>query len=96
MVWKRWHTGLWLMVSILLTVALTAVLWFVFEIPGLVGFLFLPFLLYGARIFGGKSRDVDEHAAAKSPGDARTCPVCGESPREPWDRYCPRDGSYLR
>lgn len=96
MVWKRWHTGLWLVISLVATIALTALLWFVFEVPGLIGFLFLPFLFYGARLFGDKASYVDDEAQPKDPGDARTCPVCGEPPREPWDRYCPRDGAYLR
>lgn len=94
--WDRSKTALWFAISLALTVALTAVLWFVFHVPGLIGFLFLPFLFYGARLFGGKQVSEEKGEERKKSRDARTCPACGRPPREPWDRYCPHDGSYLR
>lgn len=89
MVWQKARTMKWLVISIVVTVAGTALLWTLFGQRALFGFLFLPFLPFA---FGGGRRGDGR------PGDARAvpiCPRCDYKARGPEERYCPRDGSSL-
>lgn len=88
--WNKRLTVVWLLASIVITVAVTGVLWFVFHVPVFVGFLLLPFL-WSLRWFSGGSKD------RSGPADQEgVCPVCGRQAREPGERYCARDGARLR
>lgn len=76
---SRWLVAV---VGLLASLAASAVIWWVFDVPFL--FLFVPFVPY-LLVRGRRSE----------PPPARTCPRCGFSTRDPDFRYCPRDGARL-
>lgn len=87
MAWDRARTAKWLVISIIITVGGTVLLWSVFGPGALFGFLFLPLLPFA---FGGGRRS--DHDA---PYRVRSCPRCDFASAEPDVHYCPRDGAPL-
>ena len=65
------------------SVALSAALWYVFDVPFV--FLFLPFVPFFFLRRGG--------AAGATP--KKRCPVCGYETQNPSYDHCPRDGTEL-
>lgn len=87
MVSSRTTTAL---VGILLSLALSAALWYYFD--SLLFFLFVPFVPFLLR--GSRGRSVD--VAESRPGlEAAECPTCGYRTADPEHDYCPRDGTRL-
>lgn len=71
-----------------LSIALSAVVWRVFDVPFL--FFAVPFVpfLFSRRLRGGTRSGGPERPV-------RECPVCGFRTADPRDDYCPRDGTRL-
>jgi len=73
------------LLGILLSLAISAIVWYVFGNPFL--FLAVPFVPF---LFRRGTPD----SAARPP--LRVCEHCGFAPRDPDYEYCPRDGHRLR
>lgn len=97
MPWNKRLTLVGFFLSVGVSLLLTVALWQLFGFAGFVGLLFLPFLWHGFRLFGGDREPEERESWYKSREPAKgRCPVCGWEAETAEDRYCPRDGSYLR
>jgi len=70
-------------VGLVASLAISVVLWVVFDFPFF--FLFVPFVPFLFRRGGEEVED----------SRVRECPECGFRSRDPQVRFCPRDGSRL-
>lgn len=75
--------GLVALLGLGLSAALSAALWYVFDVPFVL--LFLPFVPF----FFLRRRGVADATPKKR------CPACGYETRNPSYDYCPRDGTRL-
>lgn len=94
-------TGKWLLVSLAITVGITALLYVLFGRAAFLGFLFLPFLPIlgrgrGRRGASPASRNGPsmDSAGATGQGVGR-CPRCDYVARGVDERFCPIDGDGL-
>ena len=76
--------------GIVLSIALSAVVWWIFDVPLL--FFAVPFVPF---LFSRRLRSGAPKGSGGSERPVRECPTCGFRTADPRYGYCPRDGTRL-